>query len=132
MDHAEIGERLGKIRHRRGVSLDTAAGLAGISKAYWSMLENGKRRFERRRLLEDLAGALGCAVADLTGQPYLPGDQVSAEALASLPVTFFVAPDQGVVVARPGMTDAPSRTHDPGGGVTGPGGIEGPLIGTRP
>lgn len=85
MDHAEIGERLGKIRRRRGMSLDTAAGLAGISKAYWSMLENGKRRFERRGLLEDLAGALGCAVSDLTGQPYLPGDKLSAEALSTLP-----------------------------------------------
>ena len=85
MDHVEIGERLRKIRRRRGMSIDTAAGLAGISKAYWSMLENGKRRFERRGLLEDLAAALGCAVSDLTGQPYLPGDRVSAEALASLP-----------------------------------------------
>ncbi|MEU3622945.1 hypothetical protein BS329_39895 [Amycolatopsis coloradensis] len=85
MDHAEIGERLARIRRRRGMSIDTAAGLAGISKAYWSMLENGKRRFERRGLLEDLAAAVGCAVSDLTGQPYLPGDRVSAEALASLP-----------------------------------------------
>jgi hypothetical protein len=48
------------------------------------------------------------------------------------PRYLFVAPDQGVVVARSGMTDAPSRVHDPGGGVTGPGGIGGPLIGTRP
>src|SRR5690606_40243144 len=32
------------------------------------------------------------------------------------PVTFFVVPDQGAVVARFGMTDAPSRVHDPGGG----------------
>jgi transcriptional regulator with XRE-family HTH domain len=85
MDHAEIGERLGRIRRRRGMTIDTAAGLVGISKAYWSMLENGKRRFERRGLLEDLAGALGCAVSDLTGQPYLPGDRLSAEALATLP-----------------------------------------------
>ena len=85
MDHAEIGERLRKIRRRRGMSLDTAAGLAGISKAYWSMLENGKRRFERRGLLEDLAGVLSCAVSDLTGQPYLSGDRMSAEAFASLP-----------------------------------------------
>jgi hypothetical protein len=41
--------------------------------------------------------------------------------LDASPVTFFVAPDQGVVVARSGMTSAPSRRHDPGGGVTGPG-----------
>jgi hypothetical protein len=49
------------------------------------MLERGERRFERRGLLEDLANALGCAVIDLTGEPYLPGDRVSAEALATLP-----------------------------------------------
>ena len=42
-------------------------------------------------------------------------------------VTFFVVPDQGTVVARPGMTCALSRTHDPGGGVTGSGGIDRPL-----
>jgi hypothetical protein len=35
------------------------------------------------------------------------------------PVIFLVAPDQGALVARLGMTYAPSRTHDPGGGVTG-------------
>lgn len=34
----------------------------------------------RRGLLEDLAAALGCAVADLTGQPYLPVDRESAYA----------------------------------------------------
>jgi transcriptional regulator with XRE-family HTH domain len=82
---AEIGLRVRTIRRRRGLSLDTAAGLAGISKPYLSMLERGERRFERRGLLEDLANALGCAVIDLTGEPYLPGDRVSAEALATLP-----------------------------------------------
>lgn len=82
---AEIGQRVRTIRRRRGLSVETAAGLAGISKGYLSLLERGERRFERRGLLENLAHALGCAVVDLTGQPYLPGDQVSAEALATLP-----------------------------------------------
>lgn len=45
------------------MSLDVAAGLAGISKPYLSRLERGERAFERRGLLEDVAGALGCAVA---------------------------------------------------------------------
>ncbi|WP_236795168.1 helix-turn-helix transcriptional regulator [Amycolatopsis sp. GM8] len=85
LEPAEIGQRVRIIRRRRGMSLDTAAGLAGISKSYLSMLENGERRFERRGLLEDLANALGCSIVDLTGQPYLPGDQVSAEALSTLP-----------------------------------------------
>lgn len=79
---SELGARVRTIRRRRGLSLDVAAGLAGVSKAYLSMLKNGQRRFERRGLLEDIAHALGCSVADLTGQPYLPADRASAEALA--------------------------------------------------
>ncbi|NUT51162.1 MAG: helix-turn-helix transcriptional regulator [Saccharothrix sp.] len=82
---SEIGQRVRIIRRRRGLGLGTAAGLAGISKSYLSMLENGERRFERRGLLEDIARALGCSVADLTGQPYLPGDRAGAAALATLP-----------------------------------------------
>jgi transcriptional regulator with XRE-family HTH domain len=78
-DPFEIGFRARTIRRRRGLSLDTAAGLAGISKPYLSMLERGLRGFERRGLLEDLANALGCAVSDLTGQPYLPVDRDIAE-----------------------------------------------------
>ena len=42
------------------------------------------------------------------------------------PGTFFVVRDQGAVVAMSGMSDAPVD-HDPGGGVTGIGGIEGSL-----
>jgi transcriptional regulator with XRE-family HTH domain len=73
------------IRRRRGLSLDVVAGLAGISKGYLSRLETGQRRFERRGLLDDLAAALGCSVADLTGQPYLPPDRATVDALATLP-----------------------------------------------
>ena len=83
-DALTIGARARLIRRRRGMGLATAAGLAGISKGYLSMLERGQRRFERRGLLEDLAGALGCAVADLTGQPYLPPDRQSGEVAAAL------------------------------------------------
>jgi transcriptional regulator with XRE-family HTH domain len=70
------------IRRRRGLSLAVVAGLAGITKSYLSMLERGQRGFNRRGLLENLAVALGCSVADLTGQPYLPGDRATADALA--------------------------------------------------
>lgn len=83
--HAEIGERARMIRKRRGLSLQATAELAGISKGYLSLLERGEKRFERRSLLENLATALGCSVVDLTGQPYLPVDRGSAEALATLP-----------------------------------------------
>ncbi len=84
-DSAEIGRRARMIRRRRGLSLNTAAGLAGISKSYLSLLENGQRRFERRGLLEDLASALSCSLVDLTGQPYLPPDRATAEAMAAVP-----------------------------------------------
>jgi transcriptional regulator with XRE-family HTH domain len=101
-----IGARARKIRTRRGLSLDVAAGLAGISKPYLSALERGQRGFNRRGLIEDLADALGCSVADLTGQPYSTQDRSTADALAVLPAlsvalhecTLTDAPD---VPARP-------------------------------
>ncbi|MBV8997364.1 MAG: helix-turn-helix transcriptional regulator [Pseudonocardiales bacterium] len=85
IDSQSIGARARAIRRRRGLSLEIAAGLAGITKSYLSMLERGQRRLERRGLLEDLAAALGCSVVDLTGQPYLPADRPSADALVALP-----------------------------------------------
>lgn len=84
-DARSIGQRVRMVRRRRGLSLDVVAGLAGISAPYLSLLERGLRGFNRRGLLEDLAGALGCSVADLTGQPYLQTDRATAKALATLP-----------------------------------------------
>ncbi len=84
-DASTIGARARKIRTRRGLSLDVAAGLAGITKGYLSMLERGQRGFNRRGLLDDLANALGCSVADLTGQPYLPPDRATADAMITVP-----------------------------------------------
>ncbi|MGH3906481.1 MAG: helix-turn-helix domain-containing protein, partial [Pseudonocardiaceae bacterium] len=79
-ESVEIGRRVRLIRRRRGLSQDVVAGLAGISKAYVSMLEKGQRGFNRRGLIEDLAGALGCSVTDLTGEPYQPVDRDTADA----------------------------------------------------
>ena len=83
-DDQAIGARVRLIRKRRGLSLDEAAGLAGIGKSYLSKLETGQRRFIRRGLIEDIAQALSCSVADLTGQPFPPPDRASADALAGL------------------------------------------------
>ncbi len=85
MTDTKIGSRARMIRRRRGLSLEVAAGLAGVSKSYLSMLETGRRRFDRGGLLSALSEALGCSVVDLTGQPYLPADRAGAEALATLP-----------------------------------------------
>jgi hypothetical protein len=59
------------------------------------MLEHGQRGFHRRGLVEDLASALGCSVADLTGQPYLPTDRDTADALAALPSIRLALNDFG-------------------------------------
>jgi transcriptional regulator with XRE-family HTH domain len=86
LESIEIGRRARRIRRRRGLSLEVVAGLAGIGGApYLSMLERGLRGFNRRGMIEDLAGALGCSVADLTGQPYLPVSRDTADALAAVP-----------------------------------------------
>jgi transcriptional regulator with XRE-family HTH domain len=94
-DASAIGERARKIRHRRGLSQDVVAGLAGIKNGYLSMLEHGQRGFNRRGLIEDLAEALGCSVADLTGQPYLPPDRATAQGRAALPGISLALNDFG-------------------------------------
>jgi transcriptional regulator with XRE-family HTH domain len=81
----EIGGRVRAIRRQRGLSLEVAAGLAGISKPYLSQLERGERHFNRRGLIENVARALSCSVVDLTGQPYEPADKRSAAAMAAIP-----------------------------------------------
>lgn len=80
-----VGARARMVRRRRGLSLEVVAGLAGISKQYLSALERGQRGFNRRGLLDDLAAALCCSVADLTGQPYLPPDRATADAMIIVP-----------------------------------------------
>jgi transcriptional regulator with XRE-family HTH domain len=80
-----IGERVRTVRRRRGLSVETTAGLAGIDKSHLSRLETGQRAFIRRGLLEDLAAALTCSVADLTGQPYPAADQQTALATLAIP-----------------------------------------------
>ncbi|MGH3722007.1 MAG: helix-turn-helix domain-containing protein [Pseudonocardiaceae bacterium] len=70
-----MGARARMIRRRRGLSLDVVGGLAGITAGYLSLLERGLRGFNRRGLIEDLADALSCSVADLTGKPHLAPDR---------------------------------------------------------
>ena len=83
-DARAIGQRLRMIRRRRGMGLKVTADFAGISKPYLSQLERGLRGFNRRGLLEDLAEAVGCSVADLTGQPYSLPDRHSADVAAAI------------------------------------------------
>ncbi|MEV5721745.1 helix-turn-helix domain-containing protein [Amycolatopsis mediterranei] len=105
-DDNEIGQRIRAIRRRRGLSLNTAAGLVGISKAYLSMLETGSRRVDSRGLLDRLADALGCSVLDLTGEPYVPAHRHTADALRAIP-------DIQVALADTALDDVPDLPARP-------------------
>ncbi len=82
MDHQDVGvgERVRRYRRSRGLSLDQAAGLSGISTSYLSRLERGLRSVDSRALLNRIASALEVSVTDLTGQPYAPQDREHAQA----------------------------------------------------
>lgn len=67
------------------MSLRVAAELTGITKGYLSKLENGQAAFSRRGLIEDLAEALGCSPADLTGGPNLMPDRRALDAASAIP-----------------------------------------------
>ncbi|EID81552.1 hypothetical protein W59_02286 [Rhodococcus opacus RKJ300 = JCM 13270] len=69
------------------------------------------------KIVDDDANELGAG-----GSGYLVLDK---------PVTLFTVLHRRATVARPGMTPCPCLTHDPGGGVAGCGGVDGPLIDLR-
>ena len=84
-DSPTIGARIRSCRRYRGMSLETLAGLTGLSKGFLSMVENGQRRMDRRSHLETVAAALQVSVTDLTGQPYAPTNPAQARSLAAIP-----------------------------------------------
>jgi transcriptional regulator with XRE-family HTH domain len=65
----EVGHRLRRLRASRGKSLDVIAGLAGISKAYLSMLETGQKALDRLSVIVALANALEIAPSEITALP---------------------------------------------------------------
>jgi transcriptional regulator with XRE-family HTH domain len=61
----DIGTRLRVLRRQRGMSLTVVGGLCGVSAAYLSMVENGKRNLDRWSTILALADALKVPPADL-------------------------------------------------------------------
>lgn len=61
----DIGARLRYLRCRRGMTLTALAGLAGVSPAYLSMVEHGKRALDRWSTIVALANALKIPPAEL-------------------------------------------------------------------
>lgn len=77
-DVAKIGGRLRAARLRRGMTQEVLAGLAGLSSAYVSMVENGQRRLDRYSLILAFADALGVPPGELA-----PGIAVKRNRLAA-------------------------------------------------
>lgn len=94
-DDEGIGDRIRRFRRAKGLSLDEAAGLAGITKPYLSRLERGLRSVDSRQLLTRIAQALEVSVADLTGQPYTPRDREHQEARRGVAAVRLALLDPG-------------------------------------
>ncbi|PRX51075.1 transcriptional regulator with XRE-family HTH domain [Prauserella shujinwangii] len=62
-----IGTTIRRLRRWRGLSLEQAAGLAGLSKGYLSKIETGRAPVDRRSTLVAIANALRVSLADITG-----------------------------------------------------------------
>ncbi len=80
-----IGERVRSWRRYRGLSLAEAAGLAGISTSYLSMIERGLRPLDKLSKRAAIAEALGVSVADLSGLPHPASDAAQRRAHATVP-----------------------------------------------
>jgi transcriptional regulator with XRE-family HTH domain len=79
----DLGDRIRLWRRRRnGMSQQV---LAGLSQAYISELESGRKPLDRKNTQAAIAGALNISVAQLLGQPGAQDDPVRARALAHVP-----------------------------------------------
>ncbi|WP_229706390.1 helix-turn-helix domain-containing protein [Micromonospora sonchi] len=69
-----IGLRIARWRATAGMTQQQLADRVGVSAAYITMIEGGKRAVTKRSLIIALATALGVRVEDLTAQPAQPRD----------------------------------------------------------
>jgi transcriptional regulator with XRE-family HTH domain len=83
-DSTYIGLQVRALRKRLGMSQQGLADRVGIDRTYIAHIEAGRKPVDRRELLYSLASALSASVADLTGQPYEPLDQVEVQARATI------------------------------------------------
>lgn len=87
----EVGKRLKALRQRRGMSLKVVAGLAGVSAAYLSMLETGKRPLDRYSLIRDLAEALRVSPNELA--PGLSGQRSRIHVVSAISGKAVLGPE---------------------------------------
>jgi transcriptional regulator with XRE-family HTH domain len=85
MDEATIGARLRILRRWRGMTQVEVAGLAGLSKSFVSMIENGQRPLDRRSHVAAVAAALRVSETDLVGGPHLSADRLQSDPHMAIP-----------------------------------------------
>jgi transcriptional regulator with XRE-family HTH domain len=61
----EFGERLHELRKQKGMTLEAVGKKLGVSKGYLSVIENGKVRPPKDKILRKLAGLFGVDEAEM-------------------------------------------------------------------
>jgi transcriptional regulator with XRE-family HTH domain len=84
-DLNDFGRRLRVLRDWRGLTMRTAADLAGITYGYWGQIERGEKAVSKRQTLEAMAVALKVSPLDLAQKPHLPTDPETSGAQARMP-----------------------------------------------
>ena len=72
----ELGLSIRSRRGRRGLTLESLATQAGISRAMLSAIERGTKN-PTVRVVVQIAGALGCSVSELLGEQGPPADRAT-------------------------------------------------------
>ncbi|MFI9643334.1 helix-turn-helix domain-containing protein [Micromonospora sp. NPDC051925] len=96
-----IGLRVAVWRDAAGMTQQQLADRVGVSAAYISMIESGRRPVTKRSRLIALAGALGVSVTDLTGQPHQPRSEDDLAIYTTVPALRGALDDDPDVPNRP-------------------------------
>lgn len=70
-----VADRIKARRKARGWSIRFAADRAGLAASTWSRIERSLQSADNRFVLTDIARALDCSLAELTGMPLRPSDR---------------------------------------------------------
>lgn len=105
-----IGLRVARWRDISGLTQQDLANAVGVTSAYISMLENGRRPVTKRSLLIALASALQVSVTDLTGQPTAPRSSDDLAIYAAVPALRGALDDDPAADRLPSLADVASRT----------------------
>jgi len=105
-----IGLRVARWRDISGMTQHDLASAVGVTPAYISMLENGRRPVAKRSLLIALASALQVSITDLTGQPATPRSSDDLAIYGAVPALRGALDDEPEAGPLPSLADVASRT----------------------